>query len=218
MKHEKIKRLSILAMLCAVAYVIVVFARIPIVLFLKYEPKDAVITIGGFLFGPLSALAVSAVVSFLEMLTVSDTGWIGLVMNVLSTAAFSCTAALIYKKKRTQGGAILGLICGALLMTLTMVLWNYLITPLYMGTSRADVASMLLPVFLPFNLVKSGLNASITILLYKPVAQGLRKARLLPPSVAATHPRLLSRLAVYAGALALLAACVVLSLVLSGVL
>lgn len=36
-------------MLCAVAYVVMVIGRIPIILFLKYEPKDVVITMGRFL-------------------------------------------------------------------------------------------------------------------------------------------------------------------------
>ena len=45
-----------------------------------------------------------------------------------------------------------------------------------MGYSREVVAEMLLPVFLPFNLLKGGLNASITFLLYKPVITALRKS------------------------------------------
>ena len=46
--NAKTKKLTMVAMLCAVAYVVVVVVRIPVVLFLKYEPKDVVITIGGF--------------------------------------------------------------------------------------------------------------------------------------------------------------------------
>ncbi|MDD4495880.1 MAG: hypothetical protein PHV32_16340 [Eubacteriales bacterium] len=65
------KKLSVIAMLSAVAYLIMLVGRIPIVLFLKYDPKDVVITIGGFLFGPLTAFTMSALVSFVEMLTVS---------------------------------------------------------------------------------------------------------------------------------------------------
>ena len=44
------------------------------VLFLKYEPKDIIIACAGLIYGPLSSLAVSLVVSFAEMITVSDTG------------------------------------------------------------------------------------------------------------------------------------------------
>ncbi len=197
MKKTDTKRLTVLAMLCALAYIIVAFVRIPAVMFLKYEPKDVVITIGGFLYGPLAALAISVVVSFIEMLTISDTGWIGFVMNVLSTAAFACTASFIYKKMRSLTGAQIGLIVGALLMTAVMIAWNYVLTPLYMGTPRSDVAAMLIPVFLPFNLVKGALNASITALLYRPLVQTLRQAKLLPQSHAQQPPTKLHRIIFY---------------------
>ena len=71
--NAKTKKLTMVAMLCAVAYVVVVVVRIPVVLFLKYEPKDVVITIGGFLFGTLTSFIISAIVSIVEMLTASDT-------------------------------------------------------------------------------------------------------------------------------------------------
>lgn len=216
MKHEKMKKLTVLAMLSAIAYVAVALLRFPVVLFLSYEPKDVVIAIGGFLYGPLAALGISLVVSFIEMLTISSTGWIGFVMNFLSSAAFAGTSALLYRKKRTQGSAIAGLFGGALLMTVLMLLWNYIITPLYMHTARADVAAMLVPVFLPFNLLKGCLNATITVLLYKPVVQGLRHAHLLPPSKTPGRMPVKRRLAVWLGALAVLAVCIVLVLVLHG--
>lgn len=72
-------------------------------------------------------------------------------------------------------GAVGGLLAGCLLMVIVMLLWNYLITPIYMGYPREAVAEMLIPVFLPFNLLKGGLNATITMLLYKPVVSALRR-------------------------------------------
>lgn len=218
MKHEQTKKMTVLAMLCAVAFVAVAVARIPVVAFLKYEPKDVIVTFGGFLYGPVSALAVSAVVSFIEFLTISDTGWIGLIMNILSTAAFACTAALIYRKMHTLRGAVLGLILGAILMTIIMLLWNYVLTPFYLGTPRADVAAMLLPVFLPFNLIKGALNTAITILLYRPVVQGLRRAELFPESTNVTPPPKKSKLWVWLSAGAVLIICVLLILFYQGIL
>ena len=47
-----VKTLAVMAMLCAIAYVLLVVARVPVA-FLTYEPKDAIITIGGFMLGPL---------------------------------------------------------------------------------------------------------------------------------------------------------------------
>lgn len=175
-----VKKMVTLAMLAAMAYLVMVVGRIPMVLFLKYDPKDVIITIGGFIYGPFAAALISLVVSFIEMFTVSDTGFIGFVMNVLSTCVFACTAAWIYKRKPSLKSAVIGLIVGALLMTGVMILWNYFITPLYMKVTREQVAAMLAPIFLPFNLIKGGLNAAITMLLYKPVVTLLRKARLVP--------------------------------------
>ena len=176
------KRLTILAMLAAIAYVVMVFIRIPAVSFLKYEPKDVILTITGFLFGPFDALVTIVLVALVEMFTVSDTGPIGMLMNVISSASFVCVSAAIYRKHHTLKGALIGLITGVALTTGIMLLWNYLVTPFYQGVPRSVVAGMLVPVFLPFNLVKGTLNAAITMLLYKPVVQTLRKARLVPAS------------------------------------
>ena len=37
----------------------------------------------------------------------------------------------------------------------------------------------MLPAFLPFNLLKGGLNTALTLLIYKPIVQALRKANLV---------------------------------------
>lgn len=210
------KKLTVLAMLCALAYIVMMVGRIPIVLFLKYDPKDVIITIGGFIYGPMSAFAVSAVVSLVEMMTVSDTGVIGCVMNILSSCSFACTAAFIYKRRRSMKGAVIGLIAGWLTMTAVMLLWNYCVTPYYMGYPREAVANLLLPAFLPFNLLKGGLNAAIAMLLYKPVVTGLRKAGLLPEPAAGTGRNV--SVGVMLVSLLVLATFVLLTLIFVGIL
>ena len=180
--NVKAKRITTIAMLCALAYVVMAVGRVPVVLFLKYDPKDVVITLGGLIWGPMTACLVSVLVSVLEMFTVSDTGILGCIMNILSTCAFACTASAIYRKKRTLAGAVAGLAAGCAVMVSAMLLWNYLITPIYQGLPREAVAAMLVPVFLPFNLVKGGMNMAATLLLYKPVVTALRRANLIPAS------------------------------------
>ena len=184
-KSVRLRRLMIMAMLVAIAYVAVLLTRIPLVPgaeFLTYEPKDALITIGAYLLDPIAGIIMTVTISFLEMVTFSTTGIIGLVMNVFSSCLFVCTASLIYHKKRTLTGALLGLSCAVFLTTCGMLLWNCLITPLYMGVPRSMVIELLLPVFLPFNAIKSILNAALTMLLYKSVSSALRAAKLLPPT------------------------------------
>lgn len=177
---SKTKKIAITGMLCAIAYVMVLVGRIPIVLFLKYDPKDIIITLGGLIWGPSTSCLVSVIVSFIEMLTISDTGIWGLIMNIVSTCSFACTAAYIYKKRRTLSGAVIGLLAGSISMVVIIMLWNYWVVPIYMGYPRETVAELLIPAFLPFNILKAGLNAGFTFLLYKPVTTALRKAGYIP--------------------------------------
>ena len=215
-KKTNVRKLVLIAMLAAVAFIMVSLVRIPVVLFLKYEPKDVIITIGGFLMGPGAVLASSFVVALIEMFTISDTGIIGCIMNLLSTCSFAFTAAYVYKRRHTMAGAIAGLVTGTVVMVTTMLLWNYLITPLYMtGTSRSDIAGMLMPVFLPFNLLKAGLNSSFILLLYKPLVVSLRKAGLLPATSARTGGAKTGVL-LFAGLL--LVTCILFVLVLRGII
>ena len=209
----KVKKMVTLSMQAAIAYLMVNLIRIPVVLFLKYEPKDVIITIGGFLFGPMASFVVSFVVSLLEMVTISETGIIGGIMNLISTCSFACVAAFVYKKQHTLKVAIAGLALGSALMVVTMLLWNWLITPLYMGVDRATVEGMLIPTFLPFNLLKAGLNSALTIGLYKPLSTALRKIGLVEARTAGAKS---SKTGVYLFAGALLVTCILLLLVFQG--
>lgn len=212
-RSDSIRKMVLIAMLAAIAYMIVAYIRIPVILFLKYEPKDVVITIGGFLLGPMASFIISLVVSLVEMVTVSDTGPIGCLMNLISTCSFACTASLIYKRRHNLKGAILGLLAGSVTMIAVMLLWNWLITPLYMGTSRETVEGMLLPMFLPFNTLKAGLNSALVLCLYKPLTSALRRTRLLPQE---NHPPRNAKPGMYVFAIALLATCILFLLVMQG--
>lgn len=180
--YSKTRKLTTVGMLCALAYAATVVGRVPIVLFLKYDPKDVIIAIGGFIFGPLISFLIALIAAFAEMFTVSENGILGFIMNVISSCSFACTASFIYKKRHSLSGAIIGLLCGWGCMVTIMLLWNYLIAPIYMGYPREAVAKLLLPAFLPFNLIKGGLNAAITMLIYKPVVTALRGSHLIEPA------------------------------------
>lgn len=212
------KTMVSLAMLTAIAYVVMYLSKLlPEVMgFLQFDLKDTIICIGGFIFGPVSAAMVSIVVALIEMLTVSNTGIVGMIMNVLATCAFCCTASYLYKKKHTMTGAVIGLMLGTIALTIVMLLWNYLVTPLYMKMERSVISAMLIPVFLPFNLVKGGMNMAAILLLYKPVVGALRKAHLVAPAEAGKKGAF--RFGFLLFALALLATFILLMLVLSGIL
>jgi len=177
------RKLTVLAMLTALAF-IVALVRIPTgLLFFRYEAKDVIITIGGFIYGPSAVIAMSIVLSYIEMMTVSDTGYFGFIMNVIATCTFAGTAALVYKKWRTITGAAVGLIAGIMVNVPVMLMWNYFILPLFMpAVTREQALAMLVPVILPFNLIKGILNSALIMMLYKPLRNALDKARILPRS------------------------------------
>ncbi len=178
-KPNDTKKITTIAMLSALAYIIMAIGRIPITSFLDYDPKDVIIVIGGFLMGPMTSLIISFLVSLVEMFTVSDTGIIGFLMNFIASATFACGAAYIYKKRHNLKGALIGLTFGVISMTLVMLLWNYLLTPIFMGVPREAVVEMMVPVLLPFNLFKGGINMGITLLIYRPISYALRKSGLI---------------------------------------
>ena len=184
------KKLATLAMLTALAYVVMYLSKLmPSVNgFLDFDFKDVVLCIGGFVYGPIAALMMIVIVCVLEMVTVSHTDIIGCIMNIVATASFVCTACAIYKRKHTMKGAIAGLASAVVVLVVVMLAWNYFLTPIYQRIPREAVADMLPTVFLPFNAVKGGLNMTVTLLIYKPVVDALRRAKLIPESTSHAAP------------------------------
>ncbi len=169
----KIKKLTALAMLTALAYA-VHFVHIP-VMFLNLDFKDVIMTVGGMYFGPLAGVSLAVTVPVLEFFISDGTGVYGLVMNLCSSIVFVGTASLIYKYKKTIMGAIIGLVAAAFAMVAVMISANLLITPYYMGVTVAEVGALIPKLLLPFNAVKAVLNASLTLCVYKPITTVLRR-------------------------------------------
>lgn len=193
--RARLRMLITLALFAAIAYVSTALIRIPVVnpgFTLSYDPKDIVIVIAGFIYGPIPAVGIVIVDAFLEMITFSETGFWGFLMNVIASISFTLPAVLIYKHKRTFKGAVFGLLSGVSLAVVMMLLWNLIVTPIYTGAPRSVVAGMLPTVFLPFNLLKCSINALFAIILYKPISKALRAAKILPePSAAPGKQKML---------------------------
>ena len=174
------KKITTIGMLCAMAIIInlmISFPIIPSVSFLKYDPKDIIIVIGGFIFGPLTSLIMSAITSVLEIVYRGGT-ILDILMNMISTCTFAMTAAYCYKKMHTKKGAVLGLVFGIIACTVSMIIWNYVIDPIYFQMPRSAVVAML-PAIALFNIIKCGLTMAVTLFLYKPVITILRNTNLV---------------------------------------
>jgi len=174
------RKITSVAAFAALAFVVTFVMRIQLfpVPPLTYDPKDVVIVIAGFIFGPMYCIVISIVVSLAEM-PISGTGWYGLIMNVVSTCALALPATLIFRRKRNMAEVIVALAAGIVAVMAVMLPWNYIINPLYFGWPREVIVPYLLPVILPFNFFKASFNAVLIFLLYTPIKHSLIKARMI---------------------------------------
>jgi len=172
---KKLVTMGVLAAFSVVLVALLHFPIFPSATFLEYDPADIPILIGTFIFGPIAGLLLTAVAATIQGLTVSaQSGWIGILMHIFATGSFVLVAGNIYKRHKTLSFAILALAAGALTMTVSMALWNIAITPIYTGWPRAEVMKLIVPVIIPFNLIKAGINATVTFIVYKAVEKVLR--------------------------------------------
>lgn len=180
-KNDNINKIVLCGVFAAFAYVCVCIFRIKVE-FLTLDIKDAVITTAAMLVSPIAGLAISLVVALIEMVTISSTAFYGFIMNFLSSATLSVVASLIYKQKKTLRYAILGLVCAVFSVTAVMMLANIFITPHFMGTTANKVIALIPKLLLPFNFTKAALNATIVMLIYKPLSEALAKSGIIKKS------------------------------------
>ena len=90
----RIRRMTMIGLFTALAYVVMMLIHFPVPPMLTLDLKDTVITLCGLCFGPLAAVFAGIVVPLLELITVSDTGVYGFVMNALGALSFSVTVSL----------------------------------------------------------------------------------------------------------------------------
>lgn len=194
----KVKKITTIGILCALAMIVNMFAFMPLVptvTWLTYDPKDIIIVIGGFIYGPMTSLIMSGICSVLEIMIKGGT-ILDVFMNMISTCSFACVAAAVYKHKHTKQGAMIGLLLGVVITVINMTIWNYIVTPIYYGMPRAAVVALLLPGIIPFNILKAGLNAGITLFVYKSVVAILRHTHFIEAS---GHPTSQTKSLVWVG-------------------
>ena len=138
--------------------------------FLVYDPADIPIYITAFAFGPAAGLVVTFMVSFIQAFLMGGDGIYGFLMHFIATGAFAVIVGLLYKRNKTRKTAIISIVLGVIVMTAIMCAMNLIVTPLYMGAPRSAVMAMIVPIIIPFNLLKGGLNGAVTFVLYKRIS------------------------------------------------
>jgi riboflavin transporter FmnP len=180
------KNLVLMALFIAISVVLVWLVHIPIfpaAPYLEYDPADIPILIGAFAFGPVAGIAITVVACAVQALTVSaQSGPYGFIMHLIATGTLVTVSSVIYRVRHTRAGAVIGLSAGTLAMAIVMMIANHFITPLFLGIPASAVDPTLLPVVLPFNLIKAGVNSIITFFIYKAISRYIIHGQKLGPN------------------------------------
>lgn len=164
------KQMVIMALMCAIGALLsfVEFPLLPGVTWLKFDASNMPAMVVGFGFGPGAGVAVGIVIAIIHGLLMAD--FTGALMNILCVTCFVLPAALMYHKKRTYPVAIAGLVLSIITATLAAIVGNLILTPMWLGVPLDAVIAMIIPILIPFNLLKGLINAVLTLIIYKSIS------------------------------------------------
>ena len=190
MVQSKTRKLSVTAMLAAVATVLMFLDfSIPIVpSFIKLDVSELPALLAAYSLGPVSGVAVCLIKNLFNLLFHGSTGGVGELCNFL-------LGALMYQYKKNRKMAFLGALIGAAVMALFSLPLNYFVTyPMYVNVYGLPMEAILgmynailpgtdsllkaLVIFnLPFTFFKGMLDVALTFLVYKPLSPVLHGRR-----------------------------------------
>ena len=189
-----IRRIAACAILTAMA-VLLMYLEVPLPfmpVFLKFDFSELPVLIGSFALGPVWGIVIELLKNLIH-LPVTQTMGIGELSNFIAGTIYVGTAGIIYRKFLTKKGAAISMVIATLALAIVAIPVNAFITlPLYgsmmgfpleaiIGMSASanplvkDKISLLLAVFVPFNLFKGTVIALITFFVYKPISKLINK-------------------------------------------
>lgn len=185
-----------IGMLGAIAVVLMLF-EIPLPFappFYEIDFSEVPVLIGCFALGPVAGVLIESIKILLNLvINGSATAGVGELANFCIGCSLCIPAGIIYKRKKTKKGAIIGLVSGTLIMTLFGCFINaYIMLPTYakafhmpidslieMGTkvnaSITDLFTFVMFAVVPFNLLKGVLVSIIVILIYKKISPIIKR-------------------------------------------
>lgn len=161
--------------------------------FLKFDFSEIAVLIAAFSLGPLTAILIELIKNVAH-LPFSSSLFVGELANFIVGSFFVGTAGLIYRHHKTRKSAVLGMAAGTVVMTSVASLVNYFfLIPFYItvvgfpieaivgasqgvgNTMVTDLPSLIVWVFVPFNLFKGIVISLIVGLIYKRVSPLLHR-------------------------------------------
>ena len=185
-----------IGMLGAIAVVLMLF-EIPLPFappFYEIDFSEVPVLVGSFALGPVAGILIEFVKILLNLvINGTATAGVGEFANFCIGCSFCIPAGIIYQRKKTKKGAMIGLVSGTLIMTFLGCFINaYIMLPTYakafqipieglieMGTkvnaSITDLFTFVMFAVVPFNLLKGVLVSIIVILIYKKISPIIKR-------------------------------------------
>lgn len=185
-----------IGMLGAIAVVLMLF-EIPLPFapsFYEIDLSEVPVLVGCFAMGPVAGVLIELVKIILNLIiNGSVTAGVGELANFCIGCAFCVPAGIIYQKKKTKKGAMIGLVSGTLIMTFLGCFINaYVMLPTYakafkipieglieMGTkvnaSITNLFTFVMFAVVPFNLLKGILVSIVVLLIYKKISPIIKR-------------------------------------------
>jgi len=161
--------------------------------FLKFDFSEIPVLLAAFAMGPWSAVAVEFIKNVAHY-PLSGTAGVGEIANFVIGCSFAVSAGILYRFHHSKKMAVIAMGMGTLLMTLVGCLSNYFVMiPFYIkvfnmpieaivGLSKEagnmlvkDLTTLVVFVFVPFNLFKGAMVSFIVALIYKRISPLLHK-------------------------------------------
>lgn len=190
------REITTIGMLGAIATVLMLF-EIPLPFappFYEIDFSEVPVLVGCFALGPIAGVLIEFVKILLNLvINGTATAGVGELANFCIGCSFCVPAGIIYQRKKTKKGAMIGLISGTLFMTLLGCFINaYVMLPTYakafqipidglieMGTkvnaSITDLFTFVMFAVVPFNLLKGILASVVVLLIYKKISPIIKR-------------------------------------------
>ncbi|MDR1364362.1 MAG: ECF transporter S component [Oscillospiraceae bacterium] len=131
--------------------------------FLKFDIADVPVFAATLVFGFPSGFAILFTASFVRALFFSTAGWTGFIMRITSVVVILFLE--IYRKKRKF--LILILIATIITYLIIKIPISYVFWTYFHGVSPVVLKSAILPIIIPFNLIKTLINILLALVFEK---------------------------------------------------
>lgn len=160
----------------------------------KLDFSEVPVLISSFMLGPVEGIITECLkIAIKLIIKPTSTAFVGEFANLVVGITFVLPASIIYKKKKTRKGALIGMTAGTLTMTVVGCFVNaFILLPAFaylfgnvpvseiikLGTAVnpaiTNMFTFIVLAVVPVNIVKGVLVSLIVFLIYKPVTKGIR--------------------------------------------